>query len=61
MSNPLNGLVSTAELEKAKVLVMEYREASEPPGTKDDQVGWWGEHLSEQTQGGPLRQINDYN
>jgi hypothetical protein len=38
MSNPLNGLVSASELEKAKLLVMQYKEGREPPGTKEEQV-----------------------
>jgi hypothetical protein len=38
MSNPLNGLVSASELEKAKLLVMQYKEGREPPGTREEQV-----------------------
>jgi len=38
MSNPLNGLVSSSELEKAKLLVMQYKEGREPPGTREEQV-----------------------
>jgi hypothetical protein len=38
MSNPLNGLVSASELEKAKLLVMQYKEGREPTGTREEQV-----------------------
>ena len=38
MSNPLNGLVGGAELEKAKTLVIQYRAGTEPPGTKEEEV-----------------------
>lgn len=38
MSNPMNGLVAASELEKAKALVMQYREGREPPGTQEQEV-----------------------
>jgi len=38
MSNPLNGLNSTATLQNAKTLVESYRVGAEPPGTTKEQV-----------------------
>ncbi|XP_023346028.1 sideroflexin-2 [Eurytemora carolleeae] len=38
MSNPINGLVSTQELESAKSIVVSYRTGTEPPGTTQEQV-----------------------
>lgn len=38
MSNPLNGLKTTSELEAAKKLVLDYKAGAEPPGTTRTQV-----------------------
>jgi len=38
MTNPLNGLVTTNQLESAKKLVMAYKQGQEPPGCHEDQV-----------------------
>jgi len=38
MTNPLNTMVTTSQLQEAKVLVQEYRVGTEPPGTTQEQV-----------------------
>ena len=38
MTNPLNGLNSETELQKAKTLVNSYKVGQEPPGTTQEQV-----------------------
>ena len=41
MTNPLSSLSSTSQLNDAKTLVQEYRVGSEPPGTTNEQVGFY--------------------
>jgi hypothetical protein len=38
MSNPLNGLVPSTQLEQAKALVIQYKEGREPPATTPEEV-----------------------
>merc|ERR1719430_2927693 len=38
MTKPLNTMVTTSQLQEAKVLVQEYRVGTEPPGTTQEQV-----------------------
>merc|ERR1719430_2404357 len=38
MTKPLNTMVTTSQLQEAKVLVQEYRVGTEPPGTTKEQV-----------------------
>ena len=38
MTNPLNTMYSTKDLEAAKTLVQQYRVKQEPPGTTDQQI-----------------------